>query len=341
MTDELEQVLDQLRTISTETWIIGFVIVALIVLPIVQITVWWLGWRLLSGWPKWKHRIRRVQMRIADIMHTFAFDPHEIDSPTRTYRFAGHLGVGDLCDVDLATSGGRTYVVKTPRVAGCERLLEKEQAVVTELRKQCRREVYEKYLPIPVETIAADGNSISAFQWRDGLFPATEIMRLYPRGLDGRHIAWMLNRTLEILGFVHRAGWVHGAVLPPHLLYHVEDHGLQLIGWVHAQRLGEPIQVAPEQFREWYPPECLRREAATAATDIYLAAASMVALAGGNPLTGSMPPHVPNEIQRFLRKCLTESPSQRPADAWDLRDRFDLLLRGVYGPPQFSRLLLT
>ena len=40
----------------------------------------------------------------------------------------------------------------------------------------------------------------------------------YPDGVDPRDVAWMWRRLLVALGLAHRAGVVHGAVLPEHVL---------------------------------------------------------------------------------------------------------------------------
>ena len=65
-----------------------------------------------------------------------------------------------------------------------------------------------------------------------------DVTRAYPRGVVGRHAAWMWRRTLELLAGVHRSGWAHGAVLPQHLVVHARDHGVMLVGWSCAARLG-------------------------------------------------------------------------------------------------------
>jgi hypothetical protein len=149
----------------------------------------------------------------------------------------------------------------------------------------------------------------------------------------------MFKRMLAALGYAHRQGWINGAVLPPHLLFHAENHGLHLGGWIHAVRPGEPLTVVPAGFKEWYPPEAKHR--AEPATDIYLAAKSIVYLAGGDPLHNAFPDHVPAPMRLFFQGCLLESPRMRPADAWGLHEEFDELLIDLYGPPQYVMLNMT
>jgi hypothetical protein len=146
----------------------------------------------------------------------------------------------------------------------------------------------------------------------------------------------MFKRVLAALGYAHRQGWINGAALPPHLMFHVEEHGLRLAGWIHAVRCGQPLTALPARFKDWYPTEDKR--AATPATDIYLAARSMIFLAGGDPLRNAMPPSIPRPMQLFFQGCLLESPRMRPTDAWQLHDEFDELLGDLYGPPAYVRV---
>jgi hypothetical protein len=261
-------------------------------------------------------------------------------SKRRRYTLEHKLAAGDLCDVHLAAGGDDRFVIKIPRVDDrlARSLLNKEMAILWELTHRVGNDHYRLYFPRPEELIAAnDGSSrANVFAWRDGFFTAGEIVTRYPEGLDGRHLAWMFKRILAALGFVHRQGWIHGAVTPPHLLFHAEEHGLQLIDWIHAVRPGEPIPLVPAEFKEWYPSES--RIAAEPASDIYLAAKSMVHLAGGDASRNTIPDHVPRPMRLFLEACLLASPRMRPRDAWELHAEFDELLGELYGSPQYIRL---
>lgn len=263
-----------------------------------------------------------------------------IESSVRTYHLLGEQAGGDVCDVPLAISSGSRYVLKITRHAGANDLLAKECDVLRAVLDGDGPVHYRRYLPELTESFCWESRRVNAFAYRDGLYTGEEIRLSHPRGVDGRHLGWMLNRTLEVLGYVHEQGWLHGAVLPPHLLFDAADHGLVLIDWIHAQRIGEPLAIVPERFKPWYPPECHRREPATAATDIFLAARSMVYLAGGDPLARTPPPHIPQEMAEFLGRCLHVSPRARPQDAWRLRDGFAELLERLYGPPQFHVLAM-
>jgi Lipopolysaccharide kinase (Kdo/WaaP) family len=68
----------------------------------------------------------------------------------------------------------------------------------------------------------------------EGFYSLEEVMRQYPSGLDPRDVAWMWRRLLAALGAAHRAGIVHGAVLPCHIMIHPDEHGLALLDWCYS-----------------------------------------------------------------------------------------------------------
>ncbi len=63
-----------------------------------------------------------------------------------------------------------------------------------------------------------------------------DLRGLFPGGLGPRHLVWIWRRALEVLGFVHASGFVHGAVRLEHLLIDTDGHGATLVGWSSARR---------------------------------------------------------------------------------------------------------
>jgi hypothetical protein len=70
-----------------------------------------------------------------------------------------------------------------------------------------------------------------------GFVPLAAVHAAYPRGLDPRDVAWMWRRLLVAIGFAHRAGVIHAAVLPGHVLIHPGAHGLVLVDWCYSVSL--------------------------------------------------------------------------------------------------------
>ena len=236
-------------------------------------------------------------------------------------------------------------MLKIPRPRGGNPLLAAEARHVTSLAARCGDRRYREYLPALVETFTvpgADGDrQANVFGYREGFYTLEAIRRKYPAGLDGRHLAWIFKRMLAVIGFAQTCGLVHGAVLPPHVMLHAENHGLQLVDWIHAVRIGGVLTFIPTAYRDWYPGEVLQREAVGPATDIFLAVKCLIYVAGGDPVAQRWPETVPPEMQRFLDTCLFAAPRMCPQDAWKVHEEFDELLVRLFGPPKYHRLVMS
>jgi hypothetical protein len=145
-------------------------------------------------------------------------------------------------------------------------------------------------------------------------------------GIDPRDAAWMWRRLLVALGAAHRAGVVHGAVLPEHVLIHPAEHGLVLIDWCYSGRPPYRLPAIVARHRDRYPPEVLAGQPAGPDADIWLATYCMTELTGDR---------LPAPLAAFARGCLLASPRRRPQDAWALLHELDELLGRLYGARKF------
>jgi hypothetical protein len=181
-----------------------------------------------------------------------------------------------------------------------------------------------------------------------GFRTLAEVRAAFPGGVDPRDAAWMWRRLLVAIGAAHRAGLIHGAVLPDHIMIHPAEHGLVLVDWcyscdspagrvsvsrVRVSRVSvsrvrvSRVRAVVKRYVDWYPPEVVTgRGAAGPDLDIWLATRCLTELVGGA---------IPAPMAAFARGCLLVSPRRRPADAWALLAEFDELLGRLYGPRTF------
>ena len=159
-----------------------------------------------------------------------------------------------------------------------------------------------------------------------GFASLAEVRSAFPAGVDPRDAAWMWRRLLVAIGAAHRAGLVHGAVLPEHVLIHPRAHGVVLIDWCYSGKACAPLPALVRRYQDWYPPEIAARGPAGPDADIWLAAACM------SELTGDL---MPSRLAAFVRGCQVASPRGRPHDAWELLAELDELLGRLYGPRTF------
>jgi hypothetical protein len=260
------------------------------------------------------------------------------------------LASGDAADIHLATAAEEShatpealYLLKVARVPAGNAHLDTERKALTTLLGVAGETTYRNYLPGLVDSYSTGDRlprRINVFRWEPGFYSLEQVHEQHG-ALDGRHLAWVFNRLLTVLGFSHRQGLLHGAVLPCHALIHAASHGLYLVGWGHSVAAGRRLRAVPARYHDWYPPEVRHQRPASPATDLFLAARCLVYLAGGDPVTNRMPEAVPAPMRRFLQTCLLESASMRPDDAWALAEDFGEMLHALYGPPTFHELHLT
>ncbi len=166
-----------------------------------------------------------------------------------------------------------------------------------------------------------------------GFRSLAEVRAAFPRGVDPRDTAWMWRRLLVAVGAAHRAGLIHGAVLPEHVLIHPGDHGLVLVDWCYSGPAPDArLAAVVKRYLPWYPPEVSTDRRAGRGLDIWLATRCMTELMGGL---------IPVPMASFARGCQLASPSRRPDDAWQLLAELDELLERLYGPRTFRPFAIS
>ncbi len=235
---------------------------------------------------------------------------------------------GDMANFYLTRRGLR----KLARDPADNDLMNREAEALTRLRRGGDKR-YLAYVPHLVETerhqdprsgVKRRANVIGRL---DGFYNLAEVHAAFPDGVDPKGAAWMWRRLLVAVGFAHRAGLIHAAVLPEHVMIHPADHGLVLVDWCYTvSEHACPIPAVPGRYRAWYPPEVLTRQVAGPDLDIYLATRCMTYLIGNK---------TPAPLASFAAGCVLRNPRWRPKDAWQLLSELDELLERLYGPRKF------
>jgi serine/threonine protein kinase len=247
-----------------------------------------------------------------------------IKTPKGEYRVGGKVAEGDIAD--LSAVDGGAALLKVPRNPADNDLMATEAEALRRLRTAGDPK-YRPYAPKLIDSFIHEDaqrnrRTVNVLERQNGFVPLSRITgRIDPR--DG---AWMWRRLLVALGWAHRAGVVHGAILEEHVLIHPGEHGLVLIDWCYSGT--RPTAIVANR-RDVYPSEVLDDRTATAATDIYMATGVMQRLI-----------EMPRAMRRFAAGCRYAAPRMRPQDAWALLGEFDELLDNLYGPRTFRPFTL-
>jgi len=244
----------------------------------------------------------------------------------RSGRQAGPLVArGDMANLYRFGPG----LLKLVRDPADNDLMRREAEALTRLRDQADAR-FRAYFPSLVRALRQEDIRSGIRRHANLIGPLTgfrslaEVRSAFPAGVDPRDAAWMWRRLLVAAGAAHRAGVIHGAVLPEHVMIHPAEHGLVLVDWCYSVPApAGRLRAVVQRYRPWYPPEVLAGQPAGPDLDIWLATRCMTELIGGR-----MPPR----MAAFARGCLLASPARRPRDAWRLLAEFDELLECLYGP---------
>jgi len=145
----------------------------------------------------------------------------------------------------------------------------------------------------------------------------------------GRCLA--IQATTGVAWLCHRSGFVHGAVIPPHVLVHPRDHGAVLVGWSMAteRSAGDLLPAISRNWKPFYLDEVLTTRAVNPATDVAMAARCVLAAAGAKSFDrASM---LPGKLARLL----VDSARGLYDDAWSLIDGLAQVSLNCYGPPSY------
>lgn len=276
---------------------------------------------------------------------------------TWTSRRATHevfrpLGMGDLCATfnarTRANAGGdqRVTFCKVAMNASDNDLVQTEATVLTKLHKELDTTLH-PFFPELVDSFGyrepgKTARRVNVLAELEGFYTLAQVREAFPDGLEAIHVAWIWRRMLWAIGHANRAGVLHGALLPMHVMILPAQHGVVLTDWCYASVKTdteyEPLKALVGAYKDWYPEEVPAKQAPSPATDLCMAARCAVDLMGGDPLTGNFPEgsSSPKAFRAFFKGCLSRQQQTRPQDGLRLLGEFDELLKRL-GAPYYPR----
>lgn len=181
-------------------------------------------------------------------------------------------------------------------------------------------------------------------------FISVEDIRKITIGIDGRTLVWMWKRLLGILSWVHHFKIVHGAILPPHVMYFPDGsirddrmHAVRLVDWCYSINYEKERRLKAwiPDYKEFYPPEVINKISVKPSTDLYMGAMTMIYLTGGDVTRKKFNSRIPPQIANSIKKCLEPNELKRPQNVADIFDAFKATAADVYGKRVFHEFKLA
>ena len=274
--------------------------------------------------------------------------PLTLKSRRHAYEVGALVSKGDLADIYKATNEkGEHVALKVVREAPNSDLLKTEWDHLQKLF--AKDDKHTRYFAAPIETFQIEDASharrqVNVMEWLNNWWTFDEVRTAFRRELRMEHGVWMFNRILGGLGFAHKQGVLHGAVVPSHTLAYSSgkekdpwNHGVKLVDWCYSIPMGTPLKAIVPKYRDFYPPEVFAKKPAIPSTDIYMAAKCVIYVLGGNPKTNQLPDHVPGYLANFLKGCTLGNLRARPQRAWELHQELKEHMRENFGPRKYVR----
>ncbi|TSC82776.1 MAG: serine/threonine protein kinase [Parcubacteria group bacterium Gr01-1014_20] len=141
--------------------------------------------------------------------------------------------------------------------------------------------------------------------------------------LEAEHVAWITERILNVLKYLHFNGVVHGDLKPDNIIVQHESHMVVLVDFGLAM-VKPTSKSTAKGFTEFFaPPEQLAGLALIPESDFYSLGMTMLYALSGNLKSlerKEVPSDVPDPLCDFIRKLITRDPMSRPR--WENVDLF-------------------
>jgi len=278
-----------------------------------------------------------------ETMASIIGEAHQIISHERRkyddYRRSKVKTIGPYRKIAKIASGGfgTTYKVKHELLEefACVKECSEISAVANEILKQETKAIWNlKHYGLPnmKDLIELDDGSYALVSsWVEG--PTIEQWVERHGRMDPEHVAWITERILNTLMYLHDHGILHGDIKPQNIIIeggHIVvliDYGLSMV---------KPTADASSKgHTEYYsPPEQMSGGSLVPGSDFYSLGMTMLyALGGGTDVLKlkRVPSDVPDPLCEFVRSLLVRNLLERPRSAHELYNQFPKVRLNSFG----------
>ncbi len=178
----------------------------------------------------------------------------------------------------------------------------------------------------------ADGSYALAMSWVEG--PTLQQAVETHGKLDAESVAWISERILNTLTYLHHHGVVHGDIKPQNIIVQEEQHLAVLVDFGLATVKPSSTTQSKGHTELFSPPEQIAGKTPLPESDLYSLGMTMIyALTGDYQLTHQkrVPAYVPDPLCDFIRSLIVRDILARPRDAGALFEQLKLVRQKSFG----------
>ncbi len=141
--------------------------------------------------------------------------------------------------------------------------------------------------------------------------------------IDSESGAWICDRVLQALRYLHYHGVVHGDVKPQNIIVQPEKHTAVLVDYglsaIKPSHTNKPLGYTPY----FASPEQLKKMPLLPESDFYSLGMTLIYALGGDVLKKTVPESVPKEFRDFIGKLTFQNALFRPS--WEKENLVETL----------------
>lgn len=252
-----------------------------------------------------------------------------IQTKRDTYTIYEHYIEGEYANIFKGTSDTDNICVKIVHDPKDNELLKNEAKIMKKLNH--------KSLPVFLDMFKTSDRTLGIVMKEIDGFDLSEVLEKYPDGLPERHAAWVLDRLLSVLGFMHINKVLHGNIEPTNIMIRPRDHNAFLIDFLFS--LDEPVE-SEEKFKiyldSYSHPDVLKKKAPMPHHDLASLGRCMIYLLGGDPDSFQLPSGISLSFKRFI----LEIAYGHVRDAWKRHAELRHLRKEILGHKGFIELAM-
>jgi serine/threonine-protein kinase len=144
------------------------------------------------------------------------------------------------------------------------------------------------------------------------------VKKNYENGIEPEHVAWITERILNILKYLHFHGVVHGDVKPQNVIIQSESHTVVLVDYGLSAVKPSSSAKAKGYTPFFAAPEQLEGKTLVPETDFYGLGMTMIYALGGDVEHIKVPDTTPDGMCRMIKSFLRREVLSRPN--WNKED---------------------
>ncbi|MBT3297568.1 serine/threonine protein kinase [archaeon] len=161
-----------------------------------------------------------------------------------------------------------------------------------------------------------DGSIVLAMDFAEGR-TLDKIVEKH-KGLHPEEVAWIAQRSLQGLYYLHHKGVIHGDVKPPNMMIQPWEHNVVLVDFGLSSIKPKSDSKAVGYTEVFAAPELLSGKPPLPESDLYSLGLTMIYAWGGDPVAKIHPPYVHKSLQNFVNGLVRYNVADRTN--WDKED---------------------